>query len=76
VELTDKAPRRLRAICRAWGRAHHVTRVRYCAAPHVIGLLERTIRATDTGEKIEVATASLKRGRQACAKPPADSRGG
>jgi hypothetical protein len=31
-----------------------VARVRYYAAPHVIRLLERTIRATETDEKIEV----------------------
>ena len=54
VELTVKAPSRLRAICRAWARAHHVEGVIYLAAPGVAPALERAIELTRAAQRVVV----------------------
>jgi hypothetical protein len=47
VELTVKAPRRLRAICRAWERCRTVAGVIYLVAPSVEPALTRAVAATE-----------------------------
>jgi hypothetical protein len=56
VELTVKAPRRLEAICRAWGRSREVSGVIYLAAPEVLAPLARAIQSAGAGERIAVLT--------------------
>ncbi|HEX3911193.1 MAG TPA: hypothetical protein VHW67_10895 [Solirubrobacteraceae bacterium] len=54
VELTIKAPSRLRAICRAWARARHVGGVLYLAPAPVERALLRAIHAAQAEERIVV----------------------
>lgn len=55
VELTPKAPARLRAIVRAWRRARHVERVVYfCPRGPTEQAVERAVAATHAGQRIEV----------------------
>jgi len=60
LELSVKAPRRLAAICRGWGRARHVGRVVYLAAPAAERALRRAIQ--DTGSADTVCVVSMARG--------------
>jgi hypothetical protein len=52
VELTIKAPRRLRDICRAWARCRTVAGVLYIAPPEVRRALERAIECVHAHERI------------------------
>jgi hypothetical protein len=52
VELTVKAPRRLRQICRAWARTGGVAGVLYLAPPAVRRALGRAIAQADAAEQI------------------------
>jgi len=63
VELTPKAPARLRAIVKAWRRARHVERVIYfCAAGPTQMAVSRAVREVHAGERVEVeAIARLSR---------------
>jgi hypothetical protein len=62
VELTIKAPRRLREICRAWARCRCVAGTLYLAAPEVQSPLARAIDAARAGERIAlVAIDALDR---------------
>jgi hypothetical protein len=62
VELTVKAPRRLREICRAWARCRAVAGTVYLAAPDVQRPLARAIEQAGAGERIVVlALDVLKR---------------
>jgi hypothetical protein len=54
VELTIKAPRRLREICRAWARCREVAGVLYVAPPEVGRALERAIAGASAHERIVV----------------------
>ena len=55
VELTPKAPARLRAIVKAWRRARHVERVLYlCPAGLTQRAVEAAVRVTHAGERVEV----------------------
>jgi hypothetical protein len=54
VELSVKTAQRLRAICRALGRAQHLTAVRYYAAARALGPLDRAVTATRTAHRIEL----------------------
>jgi hypothetical protein len=54
VELTVKAPRRLRAICRAWGRCPQVSGVLYLAGERVEPALLRAVVAARVQERIAV----------------------
>jgi hypothetical protein len=54
VELTIKAPRRLREICRAWARCREVAGVLYIAPPEVGRALERAIAGARAQERIVV----------------------
>jgi hypothetical protein len=60
VELTIKAPRRLQAICRAWGRSRCAAGVLYVAPREAQGPLRRAIIGAAAGERIAlVALESL-----------------
>jgi hypothetical protein len=62
VELTIKAPRRLREICRAWARCRCVAGTLYLAAPEVQSALARAIDGARAGERIAlVAIDALDR---------------
>jgi hypothetical protein len=54
VELTRKAPQRLAAICRAWGRCRCVAGVVYLAAPEVQTALQLAIERASAGERVVV----------------------
>jgi hypothetical protein len=54
VELTVKAPRRLRGICMAWARCRCVSGVLYLAPPEVGRALARAIERASAGERIVV----------------------
>jgi hypothetical protein len=54
VELTVKAPRRLREICRAWARCRCVAGVLYLVSTEVRRPLERAIADARAGERIVV----------------------
>jgi hypothetical protein len=54
VELTIKAPRRLRAICTAWARCRCVSGVLYLAPPEVGRALARAIERINARERIVV----------------------
>jgi hypothetical protein len=54
VELTVKAPQRLRAICRGWARSRSVAGVLYLAAPQVRAPLARAIAAARAEQAIAV----------------------
>jgi hypothetical protein len=58
VELTVKAPRRLREICRAWARTRCVAGVVYLAAPPVERALRRAIARADAAERVIVLPLS------------------
>ncbi|MGO9490436.1 MAG: hypothetical protein ACLQBB_15605 [Solirubrobacteraceae bacterium] len=58
VELTVKAPRRLRAICLGWARARHVAGVVYLVADDVRAPLERAIESIGGAQRI--VTISLE----------------
>jgi hypothetical protein len=62
VELTVKAPQRLAAICRAWGRARHVAGVIYFASPPVRRALERATAAVDVGRIVVLPLDALALG--------------
>ncbi len=52
VELTVKAPERLRAICRGWARSRRVAGVLYLVAPEVRAPLLRAIEAAGGCDRI------------------------
>jgi hypothetical protein len=54
VELTIKAPRRLRDICRAWARSQTVAGVLYFAPPDVERALSRAIERARASERVVV----------------------
>jgi hypothetical protein len=54
VELTVKAPRRLRAICLAWARCRDVAGVIYVAADPVEPALRRALAAAGAEERVAV----------------------
>ncbi|HST55666.1 MAG TPA: hypothetical protein VLJ42_07210 [Solirubrobacteraceae bacterium] len=54
VELTVKAPRRLREICRGWARCRCVAGVLYLATPPVERALQRALQRTDAHQRITV----------------------
>jgi len=54
VELTVKAPRRLREICRGWARCRGVAGVLYLAAPEAERALARAIESVAARERIVV----------------------
>jgi hypothetical protein len=58
VELTVKAPRRLREICRAWARCSAVAGVLYLVADKVEAPLSRAVAATSADERIAVVRLS------------------
>jgi hypothetical protein len=69
LELSVKAPRRLLAICRGWGRARHVAHVYYLAAPAAARAVERAVRDLLAEDRITVlaldatsALAAIERG--------------
>lgn len=59
VELTVKAPRRLREICLAWARCRNVCGVLYLAAPEVMQPLKRAIEDAHARERIAVGRLEL-----------------
>jgi hypothetical protein len=54
VELSIKAPRRLRAICRAWARCRSVAGVVYLVCAEVEPAVLRAVAAANAGERIAV----------------------
>jgi hypothetical protein len=54
VELTVKAPARLRAIVRAWARSRLIDGVVYYATPAVTRALERAVRSEAAEEQVAV----------------------
>jgi hypothetical protein len=54
VELTDKGPRRLAQICRAWARARHIDHVYYLAAPRARRTTMRAVRSVNAEDLITV----------------------
>jgi hypothetical protein len=58
VELTVKAPRRLRAICLAWARSRAVAGVMYFVSPPVRAPLERALDAVRAADRIAVVELS------------------
>jgi hypothetical protein len=54
VELTVKAPERLRAIVRGWARSRAVGGVVYYAAPQARHALERAIERELAAERVAV----------------------
>jgi hypothetical protein len=54
VELTVKAPERLRAIVRGWARSRAVERVVYYATPGVLAALERALERESARERVAV----------------------
>jgi hypothetical protein len=71
VELTVKAPERLRAICLAWARSRGVGGVLYVVAPAVRAPLARAIAAACAGERIAVLALAEADGRQERSVPGA-----
>jgi hypothetical protein len=61
VELTVKAPRRLRGICMAWARCRCVAGVLYLAPPEVGRALARAIERASAGERIVVVPIDVLR---------------
>jgi hypothetical protein len=61
VELTVKAPRRLRGICMAWGRCRCVSGVLYLAPPEVGRALARAIERASADERIVVVALDALR---------------
>jgi hypothetical protein len=64
VELTDKAPRRLRAICRAWARCPQVAGVLYLTSARVEPALVRAVQAARAQERIAVVPLAALPGWQ------------
>jgi hypothetical protein len=54
VELTTKAPRRLRAICRAWTRCPHVAGVLYLVGERVEPAVVRAVAAAGARERVAI----------------------
>lgn len=54
IELSVKSSKRLRAICRGWARARHVSHVYYLASRASGRAVQRTIDELDVGERITV----------------------
>lgn len=54
IELSVKSASRLAAICRGWGRARHVERVFYLAAPGPARAVARAVRATRVEDRVQV----------------------
>ncbi|MGH2912597.1 MAG: hypothetical protein ACRDJ3_09005 [Solirubrobacteraceae bacterium] len=54
VELTNKGISRLTAICRGWGRARHIERLYYLAAPGVAPTVERAAKKANALDCITV----------------------
>lgn len=54
VELSQKAPRRLAAICRGWARARHIEAVYYLAPPAVARAVQHAIEEVRAHERIHV----------------------
>jgi hypothetical protein len=69
VELTVKAPRRLRGICMAWGRCRCVSGVLYLAPPEVGRALARAIERASAGERIVVVALDALRRHEDPADP-------
>jgi hypothetical protein len=59
IELTVKAPRRLAAICRAWGRCRRVAGVIYLAPRPVRRALERAIAPADASRVVVLPIDAL-----------------
>jgi hypothetical protein len=56
VELTPKAPGRLRAIVKAWRRARHVERAIYfCPVGPTQQAVSRAVREVHAGDRVEIA---------------------
>ncbi len=70
VELTIKAPRRLREICRAWARCRCVAGVLYLAPPDVERAIGRAIDKANAGERVVVVPLeALAQSAQARGRP-------
>ncbi len=54
VELSEKTPARLAAICRGWARARHISHVYYLALPGPARAVRRAVEATKTGDRVRV----------------------
>jgi hypothetical protein len=62
VELTPKAPARLRAIVKAWRRARHVERVIYLCPPGPTQrAVKAAVRSVHAGERVEVREIEASR---------------
>lgn len=59
VELTVKAPRRLRAICRGWARSRNVAGVVYVASAPVLAPLARAVEAAAAGGRVVPVSLEL-----------------
>ncbi len=68
VELSVKAPVRLRAICSAWARARHVTMACYLATPAPARAVQRAIAETRSADRI--AVVPIERVRELSAVVP------
>lgn len=58
VERSIKAPGRLRAICRGWARARHVSHVYYLATEPAGRAVRRAIDATRAHDRIAVLASA------------------
>lgn len=58
VERSIKAPGRLRAICRAWARARHVSHVYYLATPNAGRAVSRAVGAVRAEDRVAVLAAA------------------
>jgi hypothetical protein len=63
VELSVKAPRRLRAICRAWARCREVAGVVYLVRQPVELAVQRAVAAAQAQEQIAVVSLALLENR-------------
>lgn len=54
VELSEKTPARLAAICRGWARARHISHVYYVALPGPARAVRRAVKATNSEDRITV----------------------
>jgi len=66
VELSVKAPRRLRAICRAWARCREVSGVVYLVREGVEPAVLRAVAAAQAQEQIAVVSLALLENRPKC----------
>jgi hypothetical protein len=79
VELSIKAPRRLRAICRAWARCREVAGVVYLVSEQVEPAVLRAVAAAQAQDRIAVVPLVLLENRPkrglACSSGEANSEG-